>query len=71
LDGPVSIRSYFHHKTAGTGKKTVPSRNSLTVCNYEKAFDKVSRTKLWTIFGKKGFPKHFVKAVEACTKILK
>jgi hypothetical protein len=31
--------------------------------NYEKAFDTISRTKLWKVLNSKGIPQHLIRAI--------
>jgi hypothetical protein len=33
--------------------------------DYEKAFDRVNRNKLWSIMIKRGFPQHLITAVQS------
>jgi hypothetical protein len=33
--------------------------------DYEKAFDRVNRNKLWSIMIKRGFPQHLIRAVQS------
>jgi hypothetical protein len=48
------------------------SRNNLETCllcaDYEKASDKMIRTKQWAILTKKVFPKHLIKAIQSLYK---
>jgi hypothetical protein len=57
----------FHHTTDDTERRKYYLETQLLLVDYEKSFDKVSRTKLWTILTRKAFKNSLLKLFKAYT----
>jgi hypothetical protein len=56
---------HIYNLAAYSKKEIINLPTYISFTDYEKAFDRVPRGKLWNIMKNKGFPDHIIKAVQS------